>query len=481
MGAVESVVNVAPVIKEVKYIDSNAVLLKLAQEPGLCFLDSAKRDEFLGRFSYIGIDPFLMIRSKNGVIQINDENFHGNPFNYLKIQLQQYQSTSNDCIPPFQGGAMGYFGYDLLHHLENIPKPMRDDMNVPDMCIGFYDCMIAMDHVQKKSWIISQGFPEKEENARRRHAERRAAWLYEKINEECKVVFKDQWSICSKNKIESNFTQESYHKAIKKVVDYIYDGDIFQANIAQCFSSFLPKHVKPIDLYAALRIKNPSPFSAFIQFDDVAIASASPERFILLHNNQVQTRPIKGTRRRGKTTEEDKKISDELIFSEKDRAENTMIVDLMRNDLSRVCLPDSIHVVQLCGLESYETVHHLVSVIEGKLKPTEDAISLLKATFPGGSITGAPKIRAMEIIHEIEQTNRGAYCGSIGYIGFDGNMDTSIVIRTYTITGNRVYFQAGGGILAESNLQEEYEETLTKASALRKVLQGEEKIHDLAD
>lgn len=253
---------------------------------------------------------------------------------------------------------------------------------------------------------------------------------------------------------------------MQKVRDYILAGDIFQANISQRFS--LPKNISSFDLYSQLRKVNPAPFSAYLNFNEIVIASASPERFLKLENNHVETRPIKGTRRRGKNPQEDKELAKELLQSKKDHAENTMIVDLMRNDLSRVCENHSIQVPQHCGLESYATVHHLVSVVQGKLKPDTTAIDLLKATFPGGSVTGAPKIRAMEIIAEIEPTQRGPYCGAIGYIGFNGNMDTSITIRTYCIRDDIITFQTGGAVVLDSEPEKEYEETFTKANALIK-------------
>jgi para-aminobenzoate synthetase component 1 len=256
------------------------------------------------------------------------------------------------------------------------------------------------------------------------------------------------------------------------VKDYILAGDIFEANISQRFSADLLD--RPFDLYRRLREINPATFSAYLAFDDTILASASPERFLKLTHGQVETRPIKGTRPRGKTAQEDQAFANELMKSEKDHAENVMIVDLLRNDLSRVCEDHSVQVPQLCGLESYPAVHHLVSVVTGKLTSKLTAVDLLRATFPGGSITGAPKIRAMEIIAEIEPTRRGPYCGSIGYIGFNGDMDTSIAIRTYAIKNNKVTFQAGGAVVVDSDPVDEYEETLTKARALKKALIEEE-------
>lgn len=467
-----------PYVLNIEYQDPELVLLKLADEPGLCFLDSSKPDKLLGRYSYIAVDPFEVIKSKNEHVSIGNEKAPGNPFDCLSTRLLPYKSEPIDDLPPFQGGAVGYFGYDLLHHLESIPQPAEDIIAVPDMMIGLYDLVVAFDHIEQSAWIISQGFPEISLELRQERALQRAERLRKKLS--TKNIDPAQWSPSNSLSISSSFKQAEYCQAVQKTIDYIYAGDIFQANISQCFSSDFPKNLNPIYLYTALRKQNPAPFAAFIRFDDICIASASPERFISLNNGKIQTRPIKGTRPRGDTPEADIALADELVSSPKDLAENTMIVDLMRNDLSRVSKADSVKVTQLCELESYQTVHHLVSVVEAELHSDLNAIDLMKACFPGGSITGAPKIRAMEIIYEIERSARGVYCGSIGYIGFDGNMDTSIVIRTYTINGEKIYFQAGGGIVADSVPETEYQESLTKASALKKVLLGEEVSHDPA-
>lgn len=461
-----------PIVKEIRYHPSLQALQALKLYPGIVFLDSARFDEKLGRYSYMGVDPFLTLTAKNESLFLNQEKVNDNPFLLLKKLLQQYHVPSIDTLPPFQGGAMGYWGYELLHHLEDVPYPKSDTINVPDMKIGFYDVVVVYDHHEKKTWIISHGFPEQAEDARLARAQQRLdqiATLLQQTKAKQEEQSESQFHDCD---ITSNFSQEMYCAAIQKTIDYIYAGDIFQANITQCFYGEIPTAMTTLQLYTILCQKNAAPFSAFLQFDDVVIASASPERFIKLVNGKVETRPIKGTRPRSLDRVEDERLADELMNSEKDRAENIMIVDLMRNDLSRVSEPHSLIVTQLCGLESYATVHHLVSVIEAKLSVEYDAVDLLMSTFPGGSITGAPKIRAMEIISELEPTNRGVYCGAIGFIGFNGNMDTSIVIRTYVVHGNHIYFQAGGGIVADSTPEEEYDESLTKAQRLRDILQG---------
>ncbi len=262
-------------------------------------------------------------------------------------------------------------------------------------------------------------------------------------------------------------------KKLKTAQNYILEGDIFEVNLSQRFKTVLPEELTPYELYLRLRKISKAPFAAYFNFSKMTIASASPERFILLNNGQIETRPIKGTMPRGETIEQDLKFSEALLNSKKDKAENIMIVDLLRNDLSRVCEDDSVHVATLCGLESFATVHHLVSVITGKLKSGYHALDLLKATLPGGSITGAPKIRAMEIISELEPNRRGPYCGNIGFISFTGDMDTSILIRTYAIHHRDVTYQAGGAVVLDSDPAQEYHETLHKSKALHQALLGE--------
>jgi para-aminobenzoate synthetase component 1 len=335
--------------------------------------------------------------------------------------------------------------------------------------MGFYDLVIAFDHAAHAAWIFSSGYPEHIESSRIKHATDRLNALVNKIKV-VPVLSEISTVRLNENGIDSNFTAESYEAGVNQVIDYILAGDIFEANLTQRFKTQLPDQLHPFDLYRRLRLLNPAPFAAYLQFDDTLLLSASPERFLKLTELTVETRPIKGTRPRGKTAIDDIVLAQALVNSEKDHAENVMIVDLLRNDLSRVCKDHSVKVQQLCGLESYPAVHHLVSVITGELRHDANAIDLLRATFPGGSITGAPKIRAMEIIAELEPTRRGPYCGSIGYIGFNGDMDSSIVIRTYAIKNDYITFQAGGAVVADSDPRAEYDESLIKANALRKAL-----------
>lgn len=457
-------------VQEIPYKDPITVFALFAAEPFAIFLDSAKADNELGRYSFIAVDPFATLTSKNGEVKFNNETFTADPFIFLQQQLELYRQNTAPDLPPFQGGVAGYFAYDLCQHLEKLPTPKNDDLQFPDLMLGFYDVVIAFDHWQHQAWIFCNGYPEQDPDARIERAKRRLEYFSKRINEN--NVSHKTVSIVRLNNItaNANFTTENYQAMVKKVIDYIYAGDIFQANVAQRFLANLAPDFDCFDLYCRLRKTNPAPFAAYLNFVDTIIASASPERFLKLTNNMIEARPIKGTRPRGQDQQEDNIFASELLNSEKDRAENTMIVDLLRNDLSRVCREHSVQVTELCGLESFATVHHLVSTIVAELKPEKDAIDLLRATFPGGSITGAPKIRAMEIIAELEPNQRGPYCGSIGYLGFDGAMDLSITIRTFAIKDNKLTFQVGGGIVAESDPMAEYEETLIKAAALERVL-----------
>jgi para-aminobenzoate synthetase component 1 len=450
-----------PLAKQIDYLESQHVFEHFADQPWAIFLDSAQQGH-TGRYSFIASDPFLTIQSKNGKVETNNKQFTADPFEILKEQLNHFFLQTIPGLPPFQGGAVGYFSYELNQHIEKVPTN-SDDMNFPDLVFGLYDVVLAFDQQEKKSWIFSSGFPETDEQKRIKRAEERITWLLNQIRHK-KPIIPPNPPLQEKELIKSNFNKTEYEQAVTKALQYIYAGDIYQVNLSQRFTAKLPENLSSIQLYNRLRQINPAPFAAFLNYGDVVIASASPERFLKTQNNIVETRPIKGTRKRSNIIQQDRVLAEQLLQSEKDRAENVMIVDLLRNDLGRVC--ENVTVPILCELESYATVHHLVSVVTGKLLGHYDVVDLIKACFPGGSITGAPKIRSMEIIAELEPTARGPYCGSVAYIGFDGSMDSSIIIRTYAIKNNIVTFQAGGGIVADSDPEKEYEETLIKAQAL---------------
>lgn len=465
---------IEPLVTEIAYETPLHLFARVKERKGAVFLESQMTSSEYGRYSFIAVDPFVFITTHQGETHWNGEKKEGNPFLLLKEALSQYALSVRPGYPPFQGGAAGFFSYEAIRYLESISL---SESSFPDISLGLYDLVLGIDEFQKRAWIFSSGYPERDEVKRKKRAEERIAWL------QSLLLGSFSFPTVSKKMIDSivsNKTSHQYQTAVQKVKEYILEGDIFEANIAQSFKSTLLSTVSSFDLYCRLRNINPAPFAAFVSFEGGALVSASPERFLKVAGKKVEARPIKGTRPRGKTDIEDKIFMQALEMSEKDRAENVMIVDLLRNDLSRVCEDHSVKVSQLCGLETFAHVHHLVSVVEGTLRKECDAIDLVCASFPGGSITGAPKIRAMEIIAEIESQPRGPYCGSIGYLGFDGSMDLSIVIRTFVVQGQTVTFHAGGAVVLDSDPLNEYEESLIKARALIRALE-EVSSHDFVD
>ena len=458
---------------EIVYDDPLRAFAAYADSDGALLLDSAQGPEQvperLGRYSFVAVEPFRSLIGRDRRFRLDGQVSEGNPFDILRRELAAFREASLPGLPPFQGGLAGLLGYDLGRHLERLPTTRTDDIAYPDLAVGLYDLVVAYDHRERRAWILSSGLPERDPARRRARAAARLEACRTRI-ESAPPLGPTPDAPQPPPEVASNFGRADYEAAVQRVIDYIRAGDIFQANLAQRFRCELPEAPGPFALYRRLRALNPAPFSAFLRFGETVIASSSPERFLRLRDGRVESRPIKGTRPRGRDAEEDGALARALLDSEKDRAENVMIVDLLRNDLSRVCTDDSVAVPELCVLERFATVHHLVSTVTGRLRPECGAIDLLAASFPGGSITGAPKIRAMEIIAELEPTRRGPYCGSIGYIGFDGAMDSSILIRSFAIQGRSATFQAGGGIVADSRPAAEYEETLDKARALMQAL-----------
>jgi para-aminobenzoate synthetase component 1 len=425
--------------------------------PGLVFLDSALQHETLGRYSFIAADPIHRLVTRGDVSTIDAVPFAGSPFNAIEHLLARYPMEQVPNLPPFQTGLAGQFGYGLRHQVETVPGHARADHGFPDLELGWYDVVVAIDHWERRAFVFAGGD----------RAEARTEWALARLDRKAQFSA-PSWEI----EPEPDLTADQYRRAVRRTIDYIEAGDIYQANITQRFRADLPQGFDRLALYDALRQRNPATFAAFIDFGATALLSSSPERFLKVESGVIETRPIKGTRPRGPNPALDAALGRELLASEKDRAENLMIVDLLRNDLGRVAKLGSVEVPVLIGLESYATVHHLVSVVTAELDEGRRAVDLLRAAFPGGSVTGAPKIRAMEIIAELEPTERGPYCGAIGYLSAGGAMDTNIVIRTILIDGDRISFQVGGGIVADSDPQAEWEESLTKAKALIETLAG---------
>jgi len=462
--------DVVPVVEElVPAPDPVETCARFADLPFLVFLDSATHPEQAGRYSFLVADPATIVRSKGALTQQLGEGrwtrVAADPVAHVSALLEPFAAEPVAGLPPFQGGAAGYVGYDWGAQLERVPRTRYDDLAIPDVMLGLYDWVIAWDHQTKRAWVISTGIPE-QGAARRERAARRLAFVKERLAERrSDRLAAPSYPVPDVPGLRSNFTREGYLDAVARVIEYVYAGDIFQANLSQRLEA--PLAGTPFELYRRLRQRNPAPFAAYLAFGDVVVVSSSPERFLCVDaGRRVETRPIKGTRPRGVGPEHDAALALALAESDKDRAENVMIVDLLRNDLSRVCQPGTVRVPELFALEHYQTVHHLVSTVVGELAPELDALDLLRAAFPGGSITGAPKVRAMQIIAELEPTQRGVYCGSIGYLSATGALDSSIVIRTYLVVGRDVYFQVGGGIVADSDPEQEYRETLDKARGL---------------
>ncbi|UQR64847.1 aminodeoxychorismate synthase component I [Bradyrhizobium sp. C-145] len=450
-------------VRELQWIEPITAVRRLAHRPHLTFLDSAARHELLGRYSYLTCDPFSTYIVSGGRASCNGEDIDGDPWTVLRTLLARYPQEHRPDLPPFQGGAAGFFAYDLNRTLERLPAPAISGRRLPQSILHLYDVIVSYDHRDNRCWIVSTGWPEQDpvrrgERARRRADEFAALLANPKSPRIVLPATAGAWN--------SNFSREAYIVAVQRVIDLILAGDLFQANIAQRFTSRLSTIFDPLTFYRQLRSLNPAPFGALLRYGKLTIASSSPERFLKLDGTQVETRPIKGTIARSADSNEDQRRANTLAASEKDRAENIMIVDLLRNDLSRVCTPHSVDVPALCELESYASVHHLVSIVTGTLAGDEDAVTLLRACFPGGSITGAPKVRSMQIITEIERVAREVYCGAIGFIGFNGQMDTNVAIRTVTIDDDMAVFHAGSGITAMSDPAAEYEETLAKAQRI---------------
>ena len=451
----------------------------IRDNPYSFFLDSGMDHGNLGRYSFIGCDPFLVFRSRGTDITLDyvthKETRSGNPFDALGELLGRYALAPSSSPVPFTGGAIGYFGYDLCHFIERLPVTTVDDVGIPECMFAFYGAVVGFDHLKGKAYVAATGFPETEEAGWQERMGKRIAHLTGLMQNGSRSDEDAPAEASAETRLRGNFTPEEYIEAVARAREYIAAGDIFQVNLSQRYDVDLT--IEPYELYRRLRRINPSPFAGYLNFKDVTIASASPERFLRLEGDLVETRPMKGTRPRGRTAEEDDRLASELVNSVKDRAENVMIVDLERNDLGRVCRYGTVKVRELYTLEKYSTVFQLTSTVEGRLQSGKDRIALLKATFPGGSITGAPKVRSMEIIDEMEPTRRGVYTGSIGYLGFDGRMDINIVIRTFVIKDGKAYFHVGGGIIYDSDPEAEYQETLDKAKALMDALE----LHPVTD
>jgi para-aminobenzoate synthetase component 1 len=447
----------APSLLEFAYPGDSAALFEaLADLPWPMLLDSGGR----GRYDVIVADPSatLVTRGNETEITASDGKTRsgGDPFALLRAALGPLQVPAR---APFAGGAVGYFAYDLGRRVERLPERARRGDAFPDMAVGIYDWAVIIDHAERRAWLAAE------------NRDPRTARSWDALTARISAArpARQRRPFRVRGPVASNFTREGYTLAVARILEYIRAGDCYQVNLAQRFSADCEGD--GWDLYSALRRANPAPFGAFLDFPWGQVVSSSPERFLELRGGVAETRPIKGTRPRHADPQCDAALMRELAHSAKDRAENVMIVDLLRNDLGKSCAVGSIRVPRLFALESYATVHHLVSTVTGRLAPGKDALDLLRGCFPGGSITGAPKLRAMQIIEELEPHRRGVYCGAIGYVGFGGDMDLNVAIRTLTISDGEARFCAGGGIVADSVADAEYQESLDKAAAFFSALE----------
>lgn len=440
------------------YKDSSSIFSNIADEPWSVFLDSGFPFKDTGRYDIFSSRPSATFINygRETHIQKNDQQHTSteDPFTLIRIALGE--KRTNHTALPFIGGALGYFAYDLARVIEDLPVHSSHDLQIPDMAIGLYDWAVVVDHQLRQSWLTSHDHQSID---------------HEEWNELLNLFdgpLKKQYSpFKAVSTTHSNFDEAAYTQAFNKIKHYITEGDCYQVNLAQRFN--VRVEGSAWSAYKLLRELNPAQFASYINIPECKILSSSPERFLKLKSGLVETKPIKGTRRRSVFAYEDTALAQELLESEKDRAENVMIVDLLRNDLGKTCLTGSISVPKLYALESYATVHHLVSTVTGRLDNSTHALDLLRGCFPGGSITGAPKLRSMEIIEELEPNRRNVYCGSIGYIGYDGDMDTNIAIRTMVHVDDTLYCWAGGGIVHDSKAQAEYQESFDKAEAMLKL------------
>jgi para-aminobenzoate synthetase component I len=425
-----------------------------AHQPWAMLLDSAAAEHVNSRYDIVVANPIATLQAINGQATLVDaqgqSQSNADPFALLQLGLERYFPHKVASELPFIGGALGYFGYDLGRYIEKMPSLAQQDIDLPDMAIGFYTWALILDKQQQQLWYVDyQG---------------NAAAAWQKLKQQFASAARQASVFTLTSDWQSNMDKASYQQRFEQIQQYLLSGDCYQINLAQRFSASYQGD--EWQAYLKLRDSNAAPFSAFLRLPQGCVLSVSPERLLQLHHKQVETKPIKGTRPRGFCIMTDEIEANNLRNSTKDRAENVMIVDLLRNDLGKVCTPGSVAVPSLFAIESFPAVHHLVSTVVGTLADNYNACDLLHAAFPGGSITGAPKVRAMEIIEQLEPHRRSVYCGSIGYINANGDMDTNITIRTLACNQQHIYCWAGGGIVADSTVDSEFQETLDKVNKI---------------
>ena len=458
--------NVIPVYKSViaDFLTPVSVFLKLEKDRPYAFLlESVEGGETVARYSFLGCDPFLICRYKKGEPSAE---FMQN----LRSTLQRFKSVKVEGLPPFTGGAVGYFGYGMVRTIEDIPDTGRDDLGTDDAVMMFYRTILAFDHLRHQIHIISNLLVDESKDSIEKQYEQ-ATDEIQRIEALLRTPLEQPLATPNYDEVQvrSNFEKSDYLKAVVTAKEHIAAGDIFQVVLSQRFEVDLK--TPPFEIYRALRIVNPSPYMYYLKMPDATIVGSSPEMLVKIQGREAHYRPIAGTRPRGANDIEDEKLAQELAADEKERAEHIMLVDLGRNDLGRVCKYGTVHVDELMFIERYSHVMHLVSALRGELPEGVDRLDTMMACFPAGTVSGAPKVRAMEIIDALEPTRRGVYSGAIMYLDFSNNLDSCIAIRTLVVKGNKGYIQAGGGLVADSIPEGEYVETVNKSRALLRAIQ----------
>lgn len=460
---------------------------KLDDGDNACLFESVIGGEKVGRYSFLAVNPFLQIEACGNRVSIRDLNkpdgevdsFESkNPLDDLRRLIEQYQAVQLDELPPFAGGAIGYAGYDVVRYAEHLPDAPEDDRQLPDMTFAFYDRVVVFDNVSKTLFVIAMTRPDQHDSVDDAYddaCKRIDSFVEQLMKPSVPTVAADinHTGSDAETAYSSNFDQDSFESAVRKCVEYIKAGDIFQVVISQRLQ--IECEVDPMEVYRSLRVVNPSPFMFFLRTNDVTLVGSSPEIMCRVVDGKVTVRPLAGTRKRGETEAEDQALADELLADPKERAEHVMLVDLGRNDVGRVAQYRSVELSDVMVIERYSHVMHITSNVTGQLQAGKDAFDALQACLPAGTVSGAPKVRAMEIIDELEPHRRGPYAGAVGYIDYVGNMDTCIALRTFVIQDNQVYVQAGAGIVADSVPEMEYQETLNKARGLLKAIEVTQK------
>ena len=464
--------NLVPIYQEINADLETPVsaYLKVARPPYSFLLESVEGGEHLARYSFMGTEPYAVI--KTGLGQALGE---VDPLAPVKKELDAYRMVSVPGVPRFNGGAVGYLAYDVVRYFEpRVPALAKDALGLPESVFMFTDTLLVFDHLKHRIQVVSHARLDGDVEAAYRQAQAKIDDVVERLSRPLALPeMPDRVQGVSGGAVTSNFTREGYGAAVERAREYIYAGDIIQVVPSQRLQR--PVSASPFQVYRTLRGVNPSPYMYYLHLDDFHIIGASPEMLVRVEEGEVSTHPIAGTRPRGRTAQEDLALERELLDSEKERAEHVMLVDLGRNDIGRVSQAGTVKVPQFMQVERYSHVIHLVSHVEGRLRPDLTAYDALRACFPAGTVSGAPKIRAMEIIAELEGERRGPYAGAVGYFSFSGNMDTAITIRTIVLKDGVAYVQAGGGVVADSTPEGEYQETLHKAQALLRAIEEAER------